>query len=72
MCLAKAYLNNEGGQPIMQEISHMKFDGERIEMKTLFGEERRITGRVQEIDFMASKVILTSGDASGAQSNPAR
>ena len=52
----------------MQEISHMKFDGERIEMKTLFGEEKLITGRVQEIDFMASKVILTSGDASGAQS----
>ena len=68
MCLAKAYLNKEGGQPIMQEISHMKFDGESITLKTLFGEERRITGRVQEIDFVVSRVILAGDDASATES----
>jgi len=62
MCLAKAYVNKESGEPIMQEISHMKFDGERIEMETLFGEAKVITGKVREIDFLASKVILDSAD----------
>jgi predicted RNA-binding protein len=60
MCLAKVYMNKVGEQPVMEEISHLRVDGERIEMKTLFGEEKLIKGRVQEIDFMASKVILAS------------
>ena len=68
MCLAKAYLNKESEPPIMQEISYMKIDGERIEMKTLFGEERVITSRVREIDFMTSKVILVSEDTASAES----
>ena len=46
----------------------MKIDGERIEMKTLFGEERVITSRVREIDFMTSKVILVSEDTASAES----
>ncbi|MFC1961700.1 CooT family nickel-binding protein [Chloroflexota bacterium] len=62
MCLAKAYFNQESKEPIMQEISRISFDGDRIRMETLFGEGKVITGRVREIDFMASKVIVEGAE----------
>ena len=58
MCLAKAYLNKKDNESILQDIARMKFDGDRIELETLFGQEKVITGKVLEIDFMASKVIV--------------
>ena len=64
MCLAKIFLNQESDQPIMQEISRIKFDGESIQIETLFGEGKTISGKLREIDFMSSKVILESSEAS--------
>ena len=58
MCLAEAFLKNNGEEPILQDISHIKLDGARVAMKTLFGEGKVISGRVLEIDFLSSKVIL--------------
>ena len=60
MCLAKAFLKKNGEEPILQDISHIKLDGARVVMKTLFGEDKVISGRVLEIDFLSSKVILDS------------
>ena len=60
MCLAKAFLKKNGEEPILQDISHIKLDGARVAMKTLFGEDKVISGRVLEIDFLSSKVILDS------------
>ena len=36
----------------------MRFDGDSVEMETLFGEEKVIPGRVLEVDFSTSKIIL--------------
>ena len=58
MCLAAAYLNNEGEEPILRDIAHMRFNGDRVEMETLLGEERAVSGRVLEVDFFTSKIIL--------------
>ena len=58
MCLATAYLNKGGEEPILRDIAHMRFDGDSVEMETLFGEEKVIPGRVLEIDFSSSKIIL--------------
>jgi len=58
MCLATAYLNKGSEEPILRDIAHMRLDGESVEMETLFGEERVILGRVLEVDFSTSKVIL--------------
>ena len=58
MCLATAYLNNGGEEPILRDIAHMRFDGDSVEMETLFGEEKVIPGRVLEVDFSSSKIIL--------------
>ena len=58
MCLAKAYLNKQGDKPLLQDIAHMRLHGEQVELETLFGEKRVVVGRVVEIDFATSKILL--------------
>ena len=67
MCLAKAYLNKRGDEPVLQDIAHMRLHDGRVELETLFGEGKVIPGRVIEIDFSTSKIFLeqylTAGSA---------
>jgi predicted RNA-binding protein len=58
MCLAKAYLNKWADEPVLQDIAHMRLHNDQVELETLFGEERVISGRVVEIDFSTSKILL--------------
>ena len=58
MCLAKAFVNNWSGQPVFQDIARMRINGNRVELETLFGEEKVVPGRVIEIDFTASKILV--------------
>jgi predicted RNA-binding protein len=59
MCLAKAYLNKSADNPILQDIALMRLHDDQVELETLFGEERVIPGRVVEIDFSTSKIVLS-------------
>ena len=58
MCLAKAYLNRWGDEPVLQDIAHMRLRGERVELETLLGEQKVIPGRVVEVDFATSRILL--------------
>ena len=58
MCLAKAYLNKWGTEPVLQDITSMRLHRERVELETLFGEEKVIPGRVVEVDFTTSRILL--------------
>jgi len=58
MCLAKAYLNKWNDEPVLQDIAHMRLHDEQVELETLFGEEKVILGRVVEVDFAASRILL--------------
>ena len=58
MCLAKAYLNKWGNEPVLQDIANMRLHRERVELETLFGEEKVISGRVVEVDFATSRILL--------------
>ena len=58
MCLAKAYLNKWGNEPVLQDIASMRLHRERVELETLFGEEKVIPGRVVEVDFTTSRILL--------------
>jgi predicted RNA-binding protein len=69
MCLAKAFTNKGMGELILDNISHMRLDDESIRIKTMFGEERTIKGRVLEVDFENSQVIIDSYDAPGLSDN---
>ena len=75
MCLANAYPKEEMTEPILEDIAHMQLDGDRIRMETMFGEEKVIPGRVLEVDFENSRVIVdlyntsTVADSPGGSSN---
>ena len=58
MCLAKAYLNKSADNPILQDIARMRLHDDQVELETLFGEEKVISGRVVEIDFSTSRILL--------------
>jgi predicted RNA-binding protein len=58
MCLAKAYLNKGADEPVLHDIARMRLHDDRVELETLFGEERIISGRVVEVDFSTSKIML--------------
>jgi predicted RNA-binding protein len=59
MCLAKAYFNRLTDNPILQDIARMRLYDDQVELETLFGEEKVIPGRVVEIDFSTSKIVLS-------------
>ena len=58
MCLATAYRDAESDQPILQEIARVKIDGNRVELESLFGDNMVVQGKITEIDFMDSKIII--------------
>ena len=59
MCLAKAFLNSWDGEPVLQEIAYMRLHDSHVELEALLGEEKTISGRIVEVDFTASRVLLT-------------
>ena len=65
MCLAKAFVNNWSEQPVLQDIAHMRVNGDRVELETLFGEEKVISGNLVEIDFSTSKILLEQSHKAG-------
>jgi predicted RNA-binding protein len=58
MCLAKAYLGKSTGRPVLEDIAHMRLRDDHVELETLLGEHTVIPGRVVEIDFSTSKILL--------------
>ena len=58
MCLAKAYLNKYGSEPLLQDIASMRLRGKRVELETFLGQEKVIQGRVVEVDFATSRILL--------------
>ena len=66
MCLAKAYLNKQDNEPVLQDIAYMRLHDNRVELETLFGEGKVIPGRVIEIDFSTSKILLEQYRTAGS------
>ena len=58
MCLAKAYLNKQDNEPVLQDISYIRLHDDSVELETLFGQGKVIPGRIIEIDFATSKILL--------------
>lgn len=58
MCLAAAYQSVEGDQPVLQKIAHVRINGNRVELETLFGDRKVLQGKIREIDFVNSKLII--------------
>ena len=66
MCLAKAYLNKQDNEPVLQDIAFIRLHDNHVELETLFGQEKVIQGRVIEIDFSTSKILLEQYHTTGS------
>jgi predicted RNA-binding protein len=70
MCLASAYLSAKGTRPFLENITDIKLAGDDIQMETMFGEETVIQGRVLEVDFQNSKIIIQPSSKSTMGDRP--
>lgn len=70
MCLAVAYPNAGSSEPVLENITHIKLDDGHIQMETLFGQEKVISAKVVEVDFVTSKVIVELHHTSRVPSKP--
>ena len=60
MCLAKAYINDNKGEPLLKDISAVETGEGKVLMRTLFGEWKEVAANIKEIDFLKSSIILES------------
>lgn len=58
MCLAKVYKDAESNEPIVENVANMKLYDDRAEIETLFGQKEVVRGKVVELDFVKSRVIM--------------
>ena len=58
MCLAKAYLEDSTGEPLLKDIASVEVKDGKLLIKTLFGEQKEIEANIQAIDFMKSTILL--------------
>lgn len=61
MCLARVYLNKQDNEPVMEDVAYVQLRDDHVDLMTLFGEKKTISGRVVEIDFSNSKLIFDNG-----------
>jgi len=59
MCLASVH-KKKGTEKenLLEEVALIRFEGEKLLLRTLFGEERAIKAKIKEIDFMNSTVLI--------------
>jgi predicted RNA-binding protein len=58
MCLARAYLNKPDGEPVLKDIARLQLSGPDVVMETLFGEIKTVKGRLSEVDFENSTLLI--------------
>ena len=58
MCLANVYQNTRTGEPVMKSVAYLRVDGNQVVAETLMGESQIVQGRITQIDFMNSDVIV--------------
>ena len=59
MCLAKACIKENGEEElVMEDITLMKIENERLVLSSLFGEQKEIEAHVREIDFLHHSITL--------------
>jgi len=59
MCLAS--VQREKGtekEKLLEEVALIRFEGKKLLVRTLFGDERAIKAKIKEIDFMNSTVLI--------------
>ena len=66
MCQSNVYAVAGGREKLLvEEVAFVGVDGDRVTVKTLFGEPLSLTGRVLEIDLIKNRIVLETNDEMG-------
>ncbi|MEW6139326.1 MAG: CooT family nickel-binding protein [Thermodesulfobacteriota bacterium] len=61
MCESNAYLIEDGEeQLVLESVSFLRPEGNSIMLRSLFGEEVTVKGRIRELDLVGHKILLES------------
>ena len=59
MCLSRVYVDRNGNEELlMEEIASLEIEGEKLLLKTLFGEQKKIEANIKQIDFLTHSIFL--------------
>jgi predicted RNA-binding protein len=59
MCMANAYWKRGSEKElILEDVAAIECEGDHLRLKALFGEEISIEGKIKEIDFLSSRIML--------------
>ena len=59
MCLSKVYLERGGDRElVLVDVSSVKFEGDKILVNTLFGEQQELKAGISEIDLIKHIILL--------------
>lgn len=62
MCMASVWIRKDTGEEnLLEDVAVIKSRGEKLILSTLLGEEKSVEAKIEEIDFMNSKVLLKEG-----------
>ena len=66
MCLSKAYFDRGGRKEVLlEEVASIVVSGGKLQLKTLFGEQKEIDARIKEIDLLTHSILLEDSGVSG-------
>ena len=59
MCLSNAYVKSNGERELlMEQVTSVDITGDKLVLKTLFGEQIEMVGKLRQVDFIANAIIL--------------
>ncbi len=59
MCMASVWIRKDTGEEkLLEEVAVIRSRGGKLILSTLLGEEKSVKAKIEEIDFMNSKVLL--------------
>jgi len=59
MCMVSVWIKKDRGEEnLLEEVAFIRSKGRKLILSTLLGEEKAVEAKIEEIDFMNSKVLL--------------
>ena len=59
MCESHAYVVRDGSEEkILEDVTFLKPQGDEVVLRSLFGDEVKVKGRIEEILFMEHKILI--------------
>ena len=59
MCLSKVYLKRDSEKSLlMEDVASVEHQGDRLLLKTLFGEEKEVAASIRQVDLVSNAIVL--------------